>query len=446
MYTKPLSLEESTQSPAFEKLVDQYHVTLRVFDRGNSGFTSGEILNILTHRDQIQVFLSERSLLSSQQLLHLADLDCYLKKYEVIIATHLDLEAWRQLINPPQTSWWWFLKAPEPRHWWNEYDWLFNTGTLIVLTISASLITDTATRLFAGGIDLGSTLVISGQSLLALLAGGGALTHAGRQAYERILYRLQVNKRYWQEASFAFALILAICLGAIHTALPRFADNANVSGEIHYKNGKLDSARKDFHRAIALKPDFPKAHFNLALVHEDLQQTEEAKAEYQMVVTQKELINCNSANADLCKDLMIWLQAHNNLAELDIIDEEYGEAAPLLRAGLRKLEQQKVMAGPEVKSLQHDLLKNLGWARLNQNFLTESEDLLRQATILEPNTPDSFCMLAKLSDAKKQEEKALTAWRKCLDLANQNPIVLETQPEINQWAALAHERLETKKK
>ncbi|WP_299485938.1 tetratricopeptide repeat protein [Acaryochloris sp. IP29b_bin.137] len=441
MYTKPLPVDETEQSSAFNQLLNQYRVSLQIFDRPKAKFRPEEILNLLTCRDQIQVFLAERSQLSSQQLLHLADLDCYLKKYEVLIATHLDLAAWQQLVNPPQTSWWWFLRAPEPRHWWNEYDWLFNAGTLVVLTISASLITDTATRLFSGGIDLGSTLVISGQSLLALLAGGGALTQAGRQAYERILSRLRINKRYWQEASFTFALILVLGLAGIHSALPGFAETANRNGEAHYQNGKLDSARKDFNRAIALKPDFPKAHFNLALVHEDLQQIEEAKAQYQLVVTQKDLLNCNTANAEHCDDLTIWLQAHNNLAELNIVDENYGEAAPLLQAGLRKLEQNGNGETPEVTRLKYNLLKNLGWARLNQEFFTEAEKHLQQAARIEPDAPDPFCMLAKLSEAKQENQKALLAWNKCLTKAQQNPIVLETQPEVNQWVAQAQERL-----
>ncbi|WP_299411227.1 tetratricopeptide repeat protein [Acaryochloris sp. IP29b_bin.148] len=443
MYTESLPIEEPAQSPAFNQLLNQYRANLHLFDRPQAKFKPEEILNLLTCRDQIQVFMAERTVLSCQQLLQLADLDCYLKKYEVLIATHLDLAAWQQLMNPPQTSWWWFLKAPEPRHWWNEYDWLFNTGTLIVLTISASLITDTATRLFSGGIDLGSTLVISGQSLLALLAGGGALTQAGRKAYERILGRLRINKRYWQEASFTFALILVLCLLGIHSALPGFAETANVNGVVHYQNGKLDSARKDFNRAIALKPDFPEAHFNLARVYEDLQQMEEAKAEYQLVVTQKELVDCNAANAKHCDDLMIWLQAHNNLAELDILDEEYGEAAPLLQAGLRKLEQQEKMETPETKQLQYNLLKNLGWARLNQEFFSEAETYLQKAARMEPQAPDSFCMLAKLSEAKGEKQKALPDWKKCLTKAQQNPMMLETQPEVNQWAALAQERLAT---
>lgn len=441
MYTTPLPVDESAQTSEFDQLLNQYRVSLQIFDRPKAKFKPEDILNLLTCRDQIQVFLAERSLLSSQQLLRLADLDFYLKKYEVLIATHLDLAGWQQLVNPPQASWWWFLRAPEPRRWWNEYDWLFNAGTLVILTISASLITDTATRLFSGGIDLGSTLMISGQSLLALLAGGGALTQAGRQAYERILSRIRINKRYWQEASFTFALVLVLCLAGIHSALPGFAETANRNGEAHYQNGKLDSARKDFNRAIALKQDFPKAHFNLALVHEDLQQIEAAKAQYQLVVTQKDLVNCNAANAHHCDDLMIWLQAHNNLAELDIVDEEYGKAAPLLQAGLRKLEQQGNTATPKSKRLKYTLLKNLGWARLNQEFFTKAEQHLQQASLMEPNAPDPFCMLAKLSEAKNEQQKALPAWKQCLVKAQKNPLVLETQPEVNQWVAEAQERL-----
>ncbi|UJB71392.1 tetratricopeptide repeat protein [Acaryochloris sp. 'Moss Beach'] len=441
MYTNTVPIDEPAQLSEFNMLLNQYRISLQIFDRPKAKFKPEEILNLLTCRDQIQVHMTERSLLSSQQLLRLADLDCYLKKYEVLIATHLDLEAWQQLVHPPRTSWWWFLRAPEPRHWWNEYDWLFNAGTLVVLTISASLITDTATRLFSGGIDLGSTLVISGQSLLALLAGGGALTQAGRQAYERLLSRLRINKHYWQEASFTFALLLVLSLAGIHSALPGFAEMANQNGEAHYQNGKLDSARKDFSRAIALKQDFPKAHFNLALVHEDLQQLEDAKAQYQLVVTQKDLVNCNAANADHCDDLMIWLQAHNNLAELDIVDEEYGKAAPLLQAGLRKLEQQGNEVTPKSKQLKYNLLKNLGWARLNQTFFSEAENYLKQAARMEPKAPDSFCMLAKLSEAKNEKQKALPDWKKCLIKAQKNPIVLETQPEVNQWVAEAQERL-----
>jgi tetratricopeptide (TPR) repeat protein len=429
----------SVPSQGFNDRLDRYQQLLKKL--AQPVLTEVEIAEVLMYRDQLQAAMADRHALNSAHLIRIAELDHVLKKHEDVIARHLDLEVWRRLMNPPETAWWWFLQRPEPRQWWNEFDGLFNAGTLMALTISASLITDTATRLLTGGIDLGATLLISGQSLLALIAGGGALTQAGQEAYRRILERLTLNKRYWQEASFGFALILTLSLAGVHAMLPQFAESVHHSGADRLSVGKLDSARKHFQRAIALKPNYVEAHFNLAQVYEALQQTDQAKAEYQLVVRQK-IEACQPADRENC-DLSIWLQAHNNLARLDILDKKYNIAAPLLQAGLRQLSQQPVESNSEAQRLKYELLKNLGWARLNQSFFNEAENFLQDAIQTDSQTPDAFCLLAKLYDAQKAETRALTAWDQCLVLANRNPVVLETQPEVNEWAAMAQEKLST---
>ena len=398
-----------------------------------------DILNTLMQRDRLQAALDDRQAISAEQLIQLADLDTRLRAQADKIAACLEVKTWRQTIEPAETAWWWFLEATPPKRWWNRYDWLLNTGTIVSLTISASLITDMASRLFAGGIDVGSTLVIAGQSLLTLLAGGGALTAAGRKAYERILRSLNLNQYYWQEVSLGAAFVLTLILVGVHGSLPQLALRVNRSGEENYQLGKLALAQKDYEKAIALKPSYSEAYFNLGQVYEDLQDFQQAKKQYQWVVNSTPEV-CEQNTEAVCGDL-IWLLTHNNLARLYILENNYEASAPLLQRALRQLEQAQIETDAETQRLKYDLLKNLGWVRLNQKFYIDATNYLKQAIHLDAQSPDAYCLYAQLLDETAQPQAARTEWEKCLTQAYQEPIALETQPEVNKWAAIAQEKL-----
>lgn len=423
---------------AFNTLVDEYRSALELWERSDPSVSWPEILAVLMLRDRLQETLATQDEVNLEHLVQLVDLDSRLKAQQGEIAAHPEYETYRQLLNPSETAWWWFFQVPEPKKWWSEIRLAVQRGDFGGTNHCCQPDHGYGDPFIHGGVDLGATLAVSGQSVLALLAGGGALTQAGRKAYGRVLESLKVDKRHWQETSFGLAVVLTLGLGGVHAALPHLAQWVNRGGEVHYRLGQLDSARKDFQRAVALKPDYGKAHFNLGLVYEDLQQVDQAKVEYQLVVTQL-IADCNPQVAKNC-GVLTWLQAHNNLARLNILAQDYGVAVPLLQAGLRKLQEPMVESNPNAKHLKYDLLKNLGWARLNQEFYSEAENLLLEAIDAEAQ-PDAFCLMAQLNESQKDETMALENWEQCLVLANQDPSVLETQSEVNQWAATAQERL-----
>ena len=105
---------------------------------------------------------------------------------------------------------------------------------------------------------------------------------------------------------------------------PRVAQELHRQGlETHYEQNHADSALQYYEKAIALQPDFAEAHYNLGVLREELQQLDQAAAEYQIVV--------QSDFNDL--KLLTKLRAHNNLGQLYILQKQYRAAwTPLEQA------------------------------------------------------------------------------------------------------------------
>jgi tetratricopeptide (TPR) repeat protein len=60
----------------------------------------------------------------------------------------------------------------------------------------------------------------------------------------------------------------------------RFADVHNMMGVIHHDRGRLEDAREEFRRALALNPHYTEAALNLAVTHNDLGEYEAAQNVY----------------------------------------------------------------------------------------------------------------------------------------------------------------------
>ena len=76
----------------------------------------------------------------------------------------------------------------------------------------------------------------------------------------------------------------------------------NISGACHAGLGQLDAAVKDYGSAIAIKPDYAKAHFNLAGALQDLGQLEAAVNSYEKSIKYDTLLftkNLESAFAQI---------------------------------------------------------------------------------------------------------------------------------------------------
>jgi tetratricopeptide (TPR) repeat protein len=170
----------------------------------------------------------------------------------------------------------------------------------------------------------------------------------------------------------------------------------------------LTSAQSDYVRAIKLNPDYVEAHYNLGVLYEDLQQMDRAQTEY-LAAVQGGLA-----------------AAHNNLARLNILDENYSAAIPLLKKGLLLTTDNQI---------RYDLYKNLGWARLEQARHDEAIADLQSAIDLSPKGAPAHCLLAQALEGRDDQTGAQEEWKMCQTYAD--PL----KPDEDKWIGMARERL-----
>jgi AAA-like domain len=175
--------------------------------------------------------------------------------------------------------------------------------------------------------------------------------------------------------------------------------------------GRLVSAQSDFSWAIKFNPNYVEAHYNLGILFEDLKDFERARVEYRI-----------AAQGGL-------VAAYNSLARLYILEENYSEAVSLLQMGLKQIKNDN-------KPLKSVMLKNLGWAKLNQKRYAEASAILQDAISLSNDKGSAHCLLAQVLESEGDNKKsALLEWKKCLMYAS------SSNPEEYAWISLAKQRL-----
>jgi len=386
--------------------LERYLTTLSALEEAQPKPSAEQILTVLKARDAINVALTDKTQDTVDSLIAIIQLDNRLKQQAARIAQTVNLADWRASLQPPGQAWWWFIEGPSSQ--WNRFDWLWSALTILCLTISLGLVVDISSRFLSGGPDTWAALAVVGQSMLTLLAAGGVLTLAGQEAIKRILAGLKVPTYFWHEAKFAIAILLLGGLVALRLSLPGIAVRYNNSGLQNYNAGLLTSAQFDYLRAIKLNPDYLEAHYNLGLLYEDLQQIDRARVEYLAAV---------QGGLDA---------AHNNLARLYILDEDYAAAVPLLKKGLLITNDDAV---------KYDLHKNLGWARLGQMRYDEALIELQAAIALAPDQAPAHCLLAQVLEGRGEGADVQVEWETCLKLAD--PL----RPDEDLWIGMARQHL-----
>ena len=427
-------------------LLNQYEIGLGCLMR-EATVSEIEVLEVLLTRDAICAALKDLPP-SAEKLQRLEALDVQLREAEGRIQSIQNLQQWRSLKNPDgsfePSAWWW----PVPPSARPTKDWLWRAASVIFLSVSASLILNTASRFWSGGIASAGTLAVVTQGVLTLIAGKGALTQSGREGWETFLKQRNIPEQNWQQWSCVAAGGVFLVVGGIHRSLPQVATWYNDWGWEHYEAQRLDSALSDFQTALSLRPDYAEAKFHSGLVYEDLQQHEQAQESYQFVV----------ASDPEEVPLEVWLSAHNNLARLHLLAGDDQEAAPLLMVAMDRLDVDVVEKDPDIAAVNYNLLKNLGWVRLQQGRYREAQTQLEEAIAFEqevlvqantdeslsdialPNRAAAYCLLAQVADAQKQVAEADTAWEQCLLNANLGNSDEDTWVGVYELRELADEK------
>lgn len=394
-------------------LLNQYEKQLAEYPN-SSAETDKALLAILLLRDEIYYEL-QSTVPAAEELIQLDLLDSKLKVHQAITQRFNKIRKYQLLIPRHRKSqaWWWALTDTKSSTW----NWLWSVASIVFLSVSVSLVLNTASRFWVSGVASKGTLVIVIQSVLTLLAGQGALTESGKKGWEIFLTRCNVPKKAWQQWSCAAAGCVLLIVAGIHSTLPTVATLYNERGWKSYQSKKLGSALQNYDTALSLRPDYPEVRFHNGLVHEDLQSYEQAKTNYQFVVS--------SDPTEVPLD--VWLSAHNNLARLHLLSGNYRDAAPLIITAMSRLDVEIVESEQEIAEVNYNLLKNLAWVRLRQERYREAKVSLEEAIFLDEEVlgengisekAAAHCLLAQVLDAQKLTLEADISWENCLLNAN----------------------------
>lgn len=407
-----------SQKQTISSGIQRYHTAVATLNSPAKQWDDQTVLEVLVARDTLQQILDKIDAATETennpttgQLLQIAATDAKLIQQKDRIAMHPTLAHWRQSFTPPDNAWWWHFEPPTHPH--NRLDWLWSSLTIAALTANLALVADIGARFLAGSPGVWSSLAAIAPGILTLFAGGGALTKTGQTAIERLLEQVGVAKHYWHEVKLGIAVLLFCLLVGFHSKISDIATLYQQEGIKQYEAGNLAGAQASFERALDLNSDYPEAQFRLGLIYEDLQESEQAWAEYR-----------KASQAG-------YLPSYNALARLYIIQDESRKAIALLNQAIAQFD-------PETDPVELDyaLHKNLGWARLKQSQWPEAQAELEHAIEINPERADAYCLLAQIIEQQQTPAAALQTWEQCLRYL---PVPFDV--DTDRWLEMARQRV-----
>lgn len=385
--------------------------------------TSEQVLAALNARDVVQAALSQPMSISADAQQQLIELDNRLKHqaHRMVKAKGVNFSQYRSSFHPSTEAWWWCLETEVPPHLWDRWDWAWRAATVAGWTANLGLLMDIVPRFLGAGTGVWGAVAVAFPSLVTLLQARSELTIAGQEGFDRLLRRLRIPKHFHEEARFGSTALLLLFLIALRVNFPAFSDWYNKRGLEQYQEGQLAGAESSYQQALAINPDNAKAHYNLGVLYEDLQEYDKAETQYQFAVKGQ------------------FVKAQNNLARLYILEDKPSLAVPLILDGLAYENNQS----PKVT---HDLFKNLGWAFLKQDQPQQAEKFLQSAIEVGEspegieqisNRGSAHCLLAQVYEGQQQKQaEAVVQWQQCCQLGS------VFNPDESQWLSSAHKKLE----
>lgn len=229
----------------------------------------------------------------------------------------------------------------------------------------------------------------------------------------KVMEQAATAKNHHKSKWAALMLMLTVGFGGWQLGLPELALFFNNLGFENYKAKRLADTQSSYQLALFLNPKSQTALYNLGWLCEELQDLECAEAKYRQAAQ------------------LGFPAAYSNLAQLYILhDKNYPAAVHLLFQGLKLAEDDQVKSS---------LLKNLGWARLEQRRYSEALQHLDAATKLDSTIPATYCLKAQVLEGMKQAKQAQKQWKSCLKYADSQ----EFDEDI--WIGMARQRLQEEK-
>lgn len=292
--------------------------------------------------------------------------------------------------------------------------------------MNLALIADISSRFLTGTPDTISTFAIVFQSILAALATGGALTKIGQELVDGIFDSLKIPQRFWHESKLICAMILSISLVTFRASLPSIALFYNKRGFESFSIGRIDDAKQDFIQAIRLNPNFMEANYNLGQIYERLQDSDNALTKYKIA-------------AELGS-----VRAYSVIGRIYNLKKDYPLAVYFLLKGKGLLEgTSKGSSIDKDVDTKYAILRNLGWARLEQERYSEAQAYLKDAIKLLPERVSGHCLMAQVLEKQKQQVNAKPFWKDCLKYSSKLPID-GYSIELDAWVGLANQAPDSK--
>jgi Tfp pilus assembly protein PilF len=190
--------------------------------------------------------------------------------------------------------------------------------------------------------------------------------------------------------------------------------NSNLLNNIgldNYSEKKVAEARSLFELALIFDPNNGSALYNLAWICEDAKDFPCAKEKYTKAVK-----NGHTGG-------------YSNLGRLYILENNYNYAADLSNLGLKYASDYRI---------KYALMKNLGWARLEQGRYQEAKKQLQEAIQLIGDRAPAHCLLAQVLEVQKEPVAARKEWQSCLQFGRND------RSDEDQWMGIARQRLQGK--
>jgi hypothetical protein len=375
-------------------------------------------MELLIARDDVARALTANQPVAASTMTRIADLDERLKdsaaRIDALVGRKT-LANWRQSIHPLKSPWWWSLDeraaaAEQPGPLWT-------IPAAVLFTLSISVLAETITTLRNGGINALSVFGTLMQTLLALLAGSAFLS-GGREWLGNLFSQMGINRKFRGGSRVWLAAIVLVVTFVIRAYLPGgVARYRNYQGNQSLMDKQYFSAVQEYQQAVALKPDFIEAQYNLAVAYDK-------SHDYAKAISQYELsINSNPKN----------YTAYNNLARLYILhSKDYDRA-------LRRLDYLRSSYGDLQADSRYNLHKNSGWVYLELRNYRQAGDEFQWALQQRDGATAHYLWGRVFEEQKEKDQvKARQQWNSFIKAIQDNPEQEEVEPN---WIAHAQEQL-----